>query len=61
MANKLRVTALTRRALELSEGRKTGDTMKRFKDAFARGKILCRDGKERSEKEWLKTLPKELA
>ena len=61
MANKLRVAALTRRALERSDSRKGRGYGERFMDARARGLILCKDGKERTVEDWLLYLPPNLA
>jgi hypothetical protein len=58
---KARLTQLEKRVREYDDSRPGIPIGDKFNEARMRGMILCKDGKERTPAEWLKTLPLELA
>lgn len=60
MSSKSRLSRLALRIESRAHQKKSSDFFRRFRAAWERGLILCRDGKTRTHAEWLATLPENL-
>lgn len=58
--SKARLNRVEMQARLRAASNRPSKTLERFRSAWDRGKVLCRDGKERTVGEWLAYLPGDL-